>query len=479
MSLTSKTVTELSQMLSSKEISSIELTKAYLSNIEEDNKNALPTNAYITVTPELALAGARSADERIQKNTHTKLTGIPLGVKDLINVKGIRTTCASKIMGDYIAPYDATVITKLIHDEGMTHLGKLNLDEFAMGSSNETSYYGVVRNPLNREYCPGGSSGGSSAAIAGKLAPITLGTDTGGSIRQPAAFCGCVGFKPTYGRVSRYGAVAFASSLDQIGPIAQSVEDAALLYNALSGHDKKDSTTLNTKVKPVTLSKKNLKGLRIGVPKEFFVNELDNEIKEKVIQVTKDLEKEGAILSEVSLPNIKHAPAIYYIIAPAEASANLERFDGIRFGYRAPSELLSETYIKSRTEGFGTEVKRRLILGTFILSSESYNDFFVKAQQLRHMMIDEFDEVYKNVDIVLGPTTPTTAFKLNKKYNDPVAMYLNDIFTIPANLIGSPSISLPVGLSSENMPIGLQLMGRRFEDEQILNYAYSIEQLYK
>ncbi|MGL4562982.1 MAG: Asp-tRNA(Asn)/Glu-tRNA(Gln) amidotransferase subunit GatA [Brevinema sp.] len=479
MSLTSKTVSELSHMLASKQISSLELTQAYLKNIEQDNNHPLPTNAYITVTPEIALEGARLADERIEKNNHTKLTGIPLGVKDLINVKGIPTTCASKIMTNYIATYDATVITKLIRNEGMPHLGKLNLDEFAMGSSNETSYYGSVRNPLNREYCPGGSSGGSSAAIAGELAPITLGTDTGGSIRQPAAFCGCVGFKPTYGRVSRYGATSFASSLDQIGPIAKSVEDATLLYTALAGYDPKDSTSIDKKNQPITLSQ-NLKGLRIGVPREFFVNELDSNIKNKIIEVAKNLEKEGAILSEVSLPNIKHAPAVYYIIAPAEASANLERYDGIRYGQRAKADLLSETYIKSRTEGFGTEVKRRLILGTFILSSESYEDFFVKAQQLRHMMIDEFDNIYKNVDVILGPTTPTTAFKLNEKNNDPVAMYLNDIFTIPSNLIGSPSISIPVGNSPENnMPIGLQLMGRRFEDAELLNHAYSIEQLYQ
>ncbi|MGL4394672.1 MAG: Asp-tRNA(Asn)/Glu-tRNA(Gln) amidotransferase subunit GatA [Brevinema sp.] len=478
MSLTSKTVSELSKMLASKEVSSVELTEAYLSNIADDQAHSLPTNAYITVTPELAIEGAKAADERIQNNTHTALTGIPLGVKDLINVKDVRTTCASKILGDFVAPYDATVVDKLIRQEGMPHLGKLNLDEFAMGSSNETSFYGAVRNPINKEYCPGGSSGGSSAAIAGKLAPITLGTDTGGSIRQPAAFCGCVGFKPTYGRVSRFGAIAFASSLDQIGPIAQSVEDAAMLYQALAGHDPKDSTSLKDIIQPVKLQK-NLKGLRIGIPKEFFVEDLDKEIKEKIMQVAKDLEKEGAILSDVSMPNIKHAPAIYYIIAPAEASANLERFDGIRYGYRANADLLSETYIKSRTEGFGTEVKRRLILGTFILSSDSYDEFFVKAQQLRHMMIDEFDSVYQNVDIVLGPTTPTTAFKLNEKNNDPVAMYLNDIFTIPANLIGSPSISIPVGNASNGLPIGLQLMGRRLEDAELLNYAYSIEQLYK
>lgn len=479
MSLTSKTVTELSSMLANKEISSVELTEAYLVNIEADQNHAQPTNSYITVTPELALEGARLADQRIHNNNHTKLTGIPLGVKDLINVAGVPTTCASKILTGYTASYDATVITKLIRNEGMPHLGKLNLDEFAMGSSNETSYYGPVLNPINREYCPGGSSGGSAAAVVADLAPIALGSDTGGSIRQPAAFCGCVGFKPTYGRVSRYGMAAFASSLDQIGPIAKCVEDAAMLYSALSGYDSMDNTTVNKDI--IHMSKtNNIKGLRIGLPKEFFTDDLDNSIKIKVMDTVKLLENEGAIISEVSIPNIEHSPAVYYIIAPAEASANLERYDGIRYGNRVTSDTLSETYIKSRTEGFGSEVKRRLMLGTFILSSESYDDFFVKAQQLRHMFIDEFNNIFKKVDIILSPTTPTTAFKLNEKNNDPVSMYLNDIFTIPSNLIGSPAISIPVGFSPQNnMPVGLQLVGQRFEDDKILNYAYTIEQMLK
>ena len=477
MSLITKKIHELSTMLSSKVISSIELTEAYLDNIKQDDTHATPINAYITVTSELALEGAKQADIRIQNNTHTPLTGIPLGVKDLINVKDIPMTCASKILTGYISSYDATVIQKLIRNEGMPHLGKLNLDEFAMGSSNETSYYGIVRNPHNRDFSPGGSSGGSAAAIAGNLAPITLGTDTGGSIRQPAAFCGCVGFKPTYGRVSRYGATAFASSLDQIGPIAKCVTDASMIYQAMAGYDPKDSTTSNNLVEAITNSK-DIKGLKIGLPKEFFVDTLDNEVKEQVLKIAKELEKQGAILSEVSIPFMKHAPAIYYIIAPAEASANLERFDGIRYGNRELADTLSETYIKSRTEGFGPEVKRRIMLGTFILSSESYESYFKKAQQVRSVLIEEYNSVFNNVDLLLGPTTPTPAFKINEKINDPVSMYLNDIFTISANLVGTPAISIPIGMSQSQLPIGLQLTARCFDETTLFKGAHAVESLF-
>ena len=477
MSLITKKIHELSTMLSSKAISSVELTEAYLDNIKQDDTHATPINAYITVTPELALEGAKQADTRIQNNTHTPLTGIPLGVKDLINVKDIPMTCASKILTGYVSSYDATVIQKLIRNEGMPLLGKLNLDEFAMGSSNETSYYGIVRNPHNRDFSPGGSSGGSAAAIAGNLAPITLGTDTGGSIRQPAAFCGCVGFKPTYGRVSRYGATAFASSLDQIGPIAKCVTDASMIYQAMAGYDPKDSTTSNNLVEAISNSK-DIKGLKIGLPKEFFVDTLDNEIKEQVLKVAKELEKQGAILSEVSIPFMKHAPAIYYIIAPAEASANLERFDGIRYGNRELADTLSETYIKSRTEGFGPEVKRRIMLGTFILSSESYDSYFKKAQQVRSVLIEEYSKAFDSVDLLLGPTTPTPAFKINEKINDPVSMYLNDIFTISANLVGTPAISVPIGMSQSQLPIGLQLTARCFDETTLFKGAHAVESLF-
>ena len=477
MSLITKKIHELSTMLSSKAISSVELTQAYLDNIKQDDNHATPINAYITVTPELALEGAKQADTRIQNNTHTSLTGIPLGVKDLINVKDIPMTCASKILTGYISSYNATVIQKLIRNEGMPHLGKLNLDEFAMGSSNETSYYGIVRNPHHREFSPGGSSGGSAAAIAANLAPITLGTDTGGSIRQPAAFCGCVGFKPTYGRVSRYGATAFASSLDQIGPISKCVTDASMIYQAMAGYDPKDSTTSSNTVETITNSK-DIKGLKIGLPKEFFVDSLDSEIKEQILNTAKELEKQGAILSEVSIPFMKHAPAIYYIIAPAEASANLERFDGIRYGNREVADILSETYIKSRTEGFGPEVKRRIILGTFILSSESYDSYFKKAQQVRSVLIEEYNNVFNSVDLLLGPTTPTPAFKINEKINDPVSMYLNDIFTISANLVGTPAISIPIGMSQSQLPIGLQLTARCFNETTLFKGAHAVESLF-
>ncbi len=477
MSLITKKIHELSTMLSSKAISSVELTQAYLDNIKQDDNHTTPINAYITVTPELALEGAKQADTRIQNNTHTSLTGIPLGVKDLINVKDIPMTCASKILTGYISSYDATVIQKLIRNEGMPHLGKLNLDEFAMGSSNETSYYGIVRNPHHREFSPGGSSGGSAAAIAANLAPITLGTDTGGSIRQPAAFCGCVGFKPTYGRVSRYGATAFASSLDQIGPISKCVTDASMIYQAMAGYDPKDSTTSSNTVETITNSK-DIKGLKIGLPKEFFVDSLDSEIKEQILNTAKELEKQGAILSEVSIPFMKHAPAIYYIIAPAEASANLERFDGIRYGNREVADILSETYIKSRTEGFGPEVKRRIILGTFILSSESYDSYFKKAQQVRSVLIEEYNNVFNSVDLLLGPTTPTPAFKINEKINDPVSMYLNDIFTISANLVGTPAISIPIGMSQSQLPIGLQLTARCFNETTLFKGAHAVESLF-
>ncbi|MGL4676107.1 MAG: Asp-tRNA(Asn)/Glu-tRNA(Gln) amidotransferase subunit GatA [Brevinema sp.] len=475
MSLTSTNICELSSMLAAKKVSSVEITKAYLENIHKDQEHPQSINAYITVTSDLALESAKQADQLIQQNIHTHLTGIPIGIKDLINVKDVPMTCASKILTGYISSYDATVIQRLLRRNHMPLLGKLNLDEFAMGSSNETSYYGLVRNPHDRERSPGGSSGGSAAAIAGQLAPITLGTDTGGSIRQPAALCGCVGFKPTYGRISRYGATAFASSLDQIGPIAKCVTDAAMIYEAMAGYDPMDSTSSQNPIDTINLSQ-DIKGIKIGLPKEFFTNDLDDHIKERILNTAKDLEKQGAILSEVSIPDMKHAPAIYYIIAPAEASANLERFDGIRYGQREQADILSETYIQSRSNGFGAEVKRRIMLGTFILSSESYDSFFIKAQQVRAMLIEEYKKVFDSVDLLLGPTTPTTAFKLNEKINDPVAMYLNDIFTISANLVGSPAISVPVG-THNNLPIGLQLTARCFDESTLFRGAKAVEQL--
>ncbi len=477
MSLLSKNIHELSDMLSKKEVSSLEITEAYLDNIAKDEQHPQKLNAYITTTPEMAIEGAKTADSIIQKGTHTPLTGVPIGIKDLINVKDLPMTCGSNIMTGYIASYDATVIQRLVRDNNMPHLGKLNLDEFAMGSSNETSFYGVVRNPHDRDRSPGGSSGGSAAAIAGQLAPVTLGTDTGGSIRQPAALCGCVGFKPTYGRVSRYGATAFASSLDQIGPIAKCVTDAAMIYEAMAGYDTHDSTTSQKPIEKISLSR-DVKGLKIGLPKEFFVDSLDSGIKERILNSAKELEKQGAILSEVSISFMQHAPAIYYIIAPAEASANLERFDGIRYGNRAAADILSETYFKSRSDGFGAEVKRRIMLGTFILSAESYDSFFLKAQQVRSILIDEYNKAFDSVDLLLGPTTPTTAFKIAEKVDDPVAMYLNDIFTISANLVGSPAMSVPVGMI-DNLPVGLQLTARCFDEANLFRGALAVESLYQ
>lgn len=475
MELTSLSVKNLSDLLKKKEISSVELTKNYLQAIEDDDRQPLPLNAYISVSHDDALHCAELADHRIKHNDHTPLTGIPIGIKDLINMKNQPTTCASKILTGFIAADDATVVERLVRKEGMPPLGKLNLDEFAMGSSNETSFYGPARNPYDRERTPGGSSGGSSAAVAGGLAPVSLGTDTGGSIRQPAAFCGCVGLKGTYGRVSRYGATAFASSLDQIGPIARTVEDAALLFSAMAGHDPKDSTSLPMPAPKIELNQ-NIKGLKIGLPKEFFDAEFDVEIRNRITDVVALLEKEGAVISEISIPDIKYAPSIYYILAPAEASANLERFDGIRYGNRVECETLAETYVKSRTEGFGTEVKRRIMLGTFILSSESYDDFFVKAQKVRARLQAGYQEALASIDVLLGPTTPTTAFKLGEKIHDPISMYLSDIFTLSANLVGAPAISVPVGLSENRLPIGLQIMAKQLDEQNLFNCAYAVEQ---
>lgn len=475
MELTRLSVKNLSDLLKKKEISSVELTKTYLQAIEDDNQQPLPLNAYISVSHDEALHCAELADHRIKHNDYTPLTGIPIGIKDLINVKNQPTTCASKILTGFIAADDATVVERLVRKEGMPPLGKLNLDEFAMGSSNETSFYGPVRNPYDRERTPGGSSGGSSAAVAGGLAPVSLGTDTGGSIRQPAAFCGCVGLKGTYGRVSRYGATAFASSLDQIGPIARTVEDAALLFSAMAGHDPKDSTSLPMPAPKIELNQ-NIKGLKIGLPKEFFDAEFDAEIRNRITDVIALLEKEGAVISEISIPDIKYAPSIYYILAPAEASANLERFDGIRYGNRVEGETLAETYVKSRTEGFGTEVKRRIMLGTFILSSESYDDFFVKAQKVRARLQAGYQEALASIDVLIGPTTPTTAFKLGEKIDDPISMYLSDIFTLSANLVGAPAISIPVGLSENRLPIGLQIMAKQLDEQNLFTCAYSVEQ---
>lgn len=474
MSLIEKSVSQLSHMLQHKEVSALEIAKTYLGAIEADKKHPQPLNAYITVDEPLTLKQAQEADAALQKGGAPLLTGVPLGVKDILNVKGMPTTCASKILTGFIAQDDATVITRLVRNNGMVPLGKINMDEFAMGSSNETSYYGLVRNPLDRSRTPGGSSGGSAAAVAGNLAPIALGTDTGGSIRLPSAFCGLVGLKPTYGRVSRYGAVAFASSLDQIGPMAKTVEDAAMIFTAMAGHDPKDSTTLPQPAPQITLNK-SVKGLKVALLKEFFQSDFDPEIRARIDQAVGLLKKEGAVITEVSIPDIQYTPAVYYIIAPAEASANLERFDGIRYGSRIEGDTLIDTYIKSRTEGFGTEVKRRIMLGTFILSSESYEDYFVKAQKVRSRLLSSFNQAFAQADVILGPVSPTPPFKLGEKSADPLAMYLTDIFTIGANLIGNPAIAVPLGLNKEGLPMGLQLIGRQLDEQTLLSAAYAVE----
>ncbi|MGL5721564.1 MAG: Asp-tRNA(Asn)/Glu-tRNA(Gln) amidotransferase subunit GatA, partial [Brevinema sp.] len=430
---------------------------------------------YTSVNEEITLASAKEADKRLQSGDTTPLTGVPLGIKDIINIKGMPTTCASKMLQGFVAQDDATVIERLVRQSGMVPLGKLNMDEFAMGSSNETSFYGAVRNPFDRSRTPGGSSGGSAAAVAGKLAPASLGTDTGGSIRLPSAFCGIVGLKPTYGRVSRYGSVAFGSSLDQIGPMTQTVEDNALLFSVMAGVDPRDSSTIPEPAPKINLNP-SMKGRKVGLLKEFFEADFDPEIRARLEKTVDLLKKEGAEIVEVSVPDIQYSPAVYYIVAPAEASANLARFDGIRYGNRVEGETLIDTYIKSRTEGFGTEVKRRIMLGTFILSSESYEDYFVKAQQVRTRLTQGFEQVFQNVDVILGPTSPAAPFKLGEKVSDPIAMYLTDIFTISSNLTGNPAICVPAGLDSKGLPIGVQLIGRSYQENDLFNAAYAVEQ---
>ncbi|MCX7883153.1 MAG: Asp-tRNA(Asn)/Glu-tRNA(Gln) amidotransferase subunit GatA [Brevinematales bacterium] len=466
-------VRELSEALEKKELSSEEITRAYLKAIENDEASSEPIHAYVSVRPEDALAMAREADKKRATGQATKLTGIPIAIKDNINVKGYETTCSSKILKGYIASYDATVIEKLIRDHGMVMLGKTNMDEFAMGSSTETSAYGVTRNPFDRTRVPGGSSGGSAAAVGGKLAPVALGSDTGGSIRQPAAFCGCVGLKPTYGTVSRYGLVAFASSLDQIGPITRTVEDAAWVYEAMAGHDPKDATSLS--YTPSFTLKGDLKGVRVGVPREFILEGLDPTIKENLDTLIHTLERVGATVVEVSLPHSEYAVPTYYVVATAEASSNLERYDGVKYGYRAQASSLSEMYVKTRSEGFGAEVKRRIMLGTYVLSAGYYDAYYLKALKVRTLIKQDFQRVFEKVDVILGPTTPTPPFRLGEKVSDPIAMYLSDIYTISANLAGIPAISLPSGWTQEGLPIGMQLMGDTLAEHKLLDIAYGIE----
>ena len=475
MNITELTVHELQEKLANKELTVTDITKAYVDRINEKESDV---EAFVTTLNEEALKQAEEIQAKVENGEiKGNLAGIPIGVKDNICTKGIKTTCSSKMLENFVAPYNATVVEKL-NDENLINLGKLNMDEFAMGGSTEYSYFKKTKNPWNLNKVPGGSSGGSAAAVAANLVPWALGSDTGGSIRQPASFCGVVGLKPTYGLISRYGLVAFASSLDQIGPITKDVKDSAMLLNIIAGHDKKDTTSSNKeKVDYVKALKNDVKGLKIGVPKEFFGEGINEEVKaslEKSIEKYKEL---GAEVEEFSLDIAKYSLAAYYIIACAEASSNLGRFDGIRYGYRAEDFTdLKDLYKKSRSEGFGSEVKRRIILGTYVLSSGYYDAYYKKAQQVRTLVLNEFNKGFEKYDVILTPTSPTVAFDIGSKSNNPLEMYLADICTVSVNIAGLPAISIPCGVDSQGMPIGMQLIGNRFKEETILNAAYTFEQ---
>lgn len=466
-------VAELAALIESKQISAVEVSEQFLARSEQYSN----INAFISLSREHVLEQARAADDAIQKGLKKPLLGVPVAIKDLILTQGLKTTCASRILRDFVAPYDATVISKL-KDAGAIIFGKTNLDEFAMGSSNENSIFGPVENPWKKGHVPGGSSGGSAAAVAARMAPASLGTDTGGSIRQPASYCNVVGFKPTYGRVSRYGVVAYASSLDQVGPFAQTVKDTAILTEAICGYDINDSTS--AQIAPPNLTSclnQGIKGLRIGVPKEYFVDGMNSEVAVTVRAAIAELSKLGAEVKEISLPHTQHALAVYYILAPAEASSNLARFDGIRYGHRAKdAKNLYDLYCQSRGEGFSAEVKRRIMVGTYVLSTGYYDAFYRKAQCVRALIAQDFKAVFQDqVDCIVAPAAPTTAFKIGEKVSDPISMYLNDIFTIPVNLAGLPAISLPCGFDQQGLPIGLQLIGNVWGEENIFRVAAAYE----
>jgi len=475
MDITELTVHELVEKLKNKELTATDITKAYAERINEKEPQV---EAFVTTLTDEAIAQAEDIDKKIEAGEiEGNLAGIPIGIKDNICTKGIKTTCSSRMLENFVSPYSATVIEKL-NNENMINLGKLNMDEFAMGGSTETSYFKKTKNPWNLTKVPGGSSGGSAAAVASNMVPWALGSDTGGSIRQPASFCGVVGLKPTYGLVSRYGLVAFASSLDQIGPITKDVKDSAILLNLIAGHDERDTTSVDMEKKDYVKALKNdVKGLKIGVPKEFFGEGINAEVKaslEKAIEKYKEL---GAEVEEFSLDIAQYALATYYIIACAEASSNLGRFDGIRYTYRTPEfKDLKEIYKKSRSEGFGAEVKRRIILGTYVLSSGYYDAYYKKAQQVRTLVKNEFDKAFENYDVILIPTSPSVAFGIGEKSNNPLEMYLADICTVSVNIAGLPGISIPCGVDSNGMPIGMQLIGNKFCEETILNAAYTYEQ---
>ena len=474
MELFDLTIHELSDKLQRRELSSMEVTRAALDRIESTESKV---NAFITVTSGVALAAAEAADRRIAAGEGDLLTGIPVALKDIFLTEGVLTTCGSRILENFIPPYSSTAWEKL-NGQGAVLLGKLNQDEFAMGSSNESSAFGVTRNPWNPEYIPGGSSGGSAAAIAARQATATLGTDTGGSIRQPASHCGCVGLKPTYGRVSRYGVIAYASSLDQVGPVTRDVRDCALLLGAVAGYDAKDSTSVDLPVPEYTAHlAAGVKGLKIGLPREYFIEGLDADVRKSMDDAIATYLNLGAEIVDISLPHTDYAVASYYLIATAEASSNLARYDGVRFGHRnRDAKGLLDMYCRSRAEGFGAEVKRRIMLGTYALSSGYYDAYYLKAQKVRTLIQNDFLNAFEKVDVILSPVAPTPAFRIGEKVNDPLQMYLSDIFTIPVNLAGTCGISVPAGFSGEGLPIGVQLIGRPFGEERILQAAYAFEQ---
>lgn len=478
-SIINASLAQLGQMLASKQVSSVELTQAFLTRIQQHN----PTiNAYIALDNEKTLAQAQAADARIAAGDAEALTGIPFAQKDIFCAKGWKTTCGSKMLANFVAPYDAHVISQF-DAVGAVNLGKTNMDEFAMGSSNETSYFGGVKNPWDFDRVPGGSSGGSAAAVAARLCAAATGTDTGGSIRQPASLCGFTGLKPTYGLVSRYGMIAFASSLDQAGPMAKSAEDCALMMNVMAGFDARDSTSLDrpkedyTRGLSAVTGSQPLKGLRVGLPKEYFATGLDAGVSKVVQDAIAEYRKLGAEMVDISLPNSQLSIPVYYVLAPAEASSNLSRYDGVRYGHRtAEYDDLLDMYMKSRAEGFGAEVKRRILIGTYVLSAGYYDAYYLKAQQIRRLIAQDFTEAFKQCDVIMGPTAPSTAFKAGEKADDPVAMYLQDVYTIATNLAGLPGMSIPAGFSN-GLPVGLQIIGNYFDEARMLDVAHAYQQV--
>jgi aspartyl-tRNA(Asn)/glutamyl-tRNA(Gln) amidotransferase subunit A len=471
--MSNATLKELSSRLAAGDCSSVELTQEYINKINNLGKEL---GCFITVDAERSLAQAKAADARRAAGHAGPLTGVPLAHKDIFCADGWLTTCASRMLANFVAPYDAHVVERC-NAAGMVTLGKTNMDEFAMGSSNETSYFGPVRNPWNRDTVPGGSSGGSAAAVAARLAPAATGTDTGGSIRQPAALTGICGLKPTYGLVSRYGMIAFASSLDQAGPMARSAEDLGLLLNVMAGHDPRDSTSVERPAEDYNRDlAQPLKGLRIGLPREFFADGLSPDVRRAVDEAVSEYRKLGATVVEVSLPNMGLSVPVYYVLAPAEASSNLSRFDGVRYGHRAAEYTdLMDMYKRTRAEGFGAEVKRRILIGTYVLSHGYYDAYYVRAQKLRRLIAQDFAEAFRQCDVIMGPTSPTTAFRLGEKSADPVQMYLSDIYTIAVNLAGLPGMSIPCGFDGGGLPVGLQIIGNYFDEARMLNVAHQYQ----